>query len=230
MRAIGRFAAMLLVATAAAGGETSGTVSIAREDYRGWSDTIRIANGQIEARIVTAVGPRIIDLRLAGGDNLFHVRDAEADGHGEEGWVFRGGWRLWVAPETLANTYVPDNAPCQVEVLDQRVVRVTGPPQPAAGIQKIVEVEADPAAPRLQIRSRIRNIGDQPLTYAAWSLSVMRPGGRATVPLDVGPLDAFDATRRLILWSYTEMADPRYRFGDRQVEIDQARVAPAPSG
>ena len=57
----------------------------------------------------------------------------------------------------------------------------------------------------------------------------MRPGGRAVVPLDVGPLDAFDATRKLILWSYTEMADPRYRFGDRLVEVDQSRVAPPPA-
>lgn len=229
MNAAGRVAALLL-ALAAAAGEASGRVTIAREDYRGWADTVRLDNGRIEARLVTAVGPRIIDLRAAGGDNLFHVRDAEVGGRGEADWVLRGGWRLWVAPERRATTYVPDNAPCQVEMLGEHAVRVTGPPQPGAGLQKIVEVEIDPAAPRLQIRSRLRNIGREPVTYAAWSLSVMRPGGRATVPLDVGPLDAFDAIRRLILWSYTEIGDPRYRFGDRLVEIDQARVAPPPPG
>jgi hypothetical protein len=58
----------------------------------------------------------------------------------------------------------------------------------------------------------------------------MQPGGRAFVPLDVGPLTAFDATRRLILWSYTKLSDPRYRLGDRLIEIDQARVRPAPAG
>lgn len=231
MTRIGRIATLLLLALPIPSrAEEDPPVQITRETYRGWPDTIRIANGRLEARVLTAVGPRIIDLRLAGGENLFHVRDAEAGGHGERDWVFRGGWRLWIAPETHATTYVPDNAPCHVEVLDGRVVRVSGPPQPAAGIQKIVEVEADPARPRLQVRSRIRNAGAQPVTYAAWSLSVMRPGGRATVPLDVGPPDAFDAIRRLILWSYTEMNDPRYRFGDRQVEIDQARVRPAPAG
>lgn len=228
MRGLIRLAALLVaVGTTPASGEEARPVTTTREDYRGWPDTIRIANGRIEARIVTAIGPRIIDLRAAGGENLFHVRDAEAGGAGEADWVFRGGWRLWVAPERRETTYVPDNTACQVEIIDDRLVRVSGPPQPAAGIQKIVEVEADPAAPRLQVRSRIRNIGTEPLTYAAWSLSVMRPGGRATVPLDVGPLDAFDATRKLILWSYAEMADPRYRFGDRLVEIDQSRVAPA---
>ena len=57
----------------------------------------------------------------------------------------------------------------------------------------------------------------------------MRPGGRAFVPMDVGSLTAFDATRSLILWSYTKLSDPRYHFGDRLVQIDHARIKPAPA-
>ncbi|MBX3026480.1 hypothetical protein KF840_16350 [bacterium] len=229
MARTGRFAALaLLVATASAAVGADTTVTITREDYRGWPDTIRIDNGRIVARVVTAVGPRVIDLRAAGGENLFHVRDAEAGGRDEPTWMFRGGWRLWIAPERRDTTYVPDNSPCQVEIAGD-TVRVTGPPQPAAGIQKIVELTAAAGEPCLRVRSRLRNIGSAPLTYAAWSLSVMRPGGRAVVPLDVGPLDAFDATRKLILWSYAAMADPRYHFGDRLVSVDQARVAPPPA-
>lgn len=218
---------LALGAAAAWADEAAMRVTIERETYRGWPDTIRLANGLIEVRVLTAVGPRIIDLRAAGGENLFHVRDDEAGGRGEAEWMFRGGWRLWIAPERTATTYVPDNTPCTVEVLDGRGVRVTGPPQRAAGIRKTVELELAPDAPRLTVRSRLRNIGSAPVTYAAWSLSVMRPGGRALVPLDVGPLDAFDATRMLRLWSYARFADPRYRFGDTLIEIDHARVPPA---
>jgi len=208
--------------------DTESAVTIVREEYRGWPATYRLANGVIEARVVTAVGPRIIDLRPTGGDNLLYVRDAEAGGHGEAEWMFRGGWRLWVAPEQRATTYALDNEPCHAEVLGN-TLRVTGPPQPAAGIQKIVEISLDAGSPRLRVVSHIRNISDRPRTYAAWSLSVMRPGGRAFVPLDVGPLDAFDATRKLILWSYAELTDPRYRFGDRLVQVDQSAVPPAPA-
>lgn len=232
MTPIGRLAAALAIMVGAASVSAAAEatrVTIAREDYRGWPDTIRIDNGQISARVVTAIGPRVLELRAAGGENLFHVRDAEAGGRGEADWMFRGGWRLWIAPERKSTTYVPDNSPCQVEISGD-VVRVTGPPQPAAGIQKVVELEPAADRPCLHVRSRIRNIGSEPLTYAAWSLSVMRPGGRAVVPMDVGPLEAFDATRKLILWSYTEMADPRYQFGDRLVSIDQSRVAAAPAG
>src|SRR5512143_2214966 len=169
MALIGRLAAALALlvgtASALAAAETT-TVTIAREDYRGWPDTMRIGNGRIEARVVTAIGPRVIDLHAAGGDNLFHVRDQEAGGHGEAEWMFRGGWRLWIAPEKRATTYVPDNSPCQVEIVDGRVLRVTGPPQPAAGIQKVVEFEPAADRPCLRVRSHIRNIGREPLTYA----------------------------------------------------------------
>jgi hypothetical protein len=219
-------AAAAVACTAPAGGEEA-TVQIAREEFRGWPDTYRLANGLIEARVVTAIGPRIMDLRRAGGENLFLVRDDEAGGRGEPAWMFRGGWRLWIAPERRETTYALDNAPCRAEIVDGDTLRVTGPPQPEAGIQKIVELSLAPDSPRLRVVSRLRNLTDRPLTYAAWSLSVMRPGGRAFVPLDVGPLEAFDAVRKLLLWSYAEIADPRYRFGDRLIEIDHAQVRPA---
>ncbi|HSD11477.1 MAG TPA: DUF4380 domain-containing protein [Candidatus Binatia bacterium] len=205
-------------------------VKIVREAYRGWPNTYRLDNGRVEARVLTDVGPRIIDVRAAGGGNLFHVREREAGGNGEAEWVFRGGWRLWVAPERKETTYALDNSACQVEVVDGTSLRVTGPNQSEAGVRKQIEVSLDESEPRIRVTSRIRNITDRPLTYAAWSLPVMRPGGRAFVPLDVGPLDAFDAVRRVMLWSYAELADPRYRFGDRLVQIDQRRVLPAPAG
>jgi hypothetical protein len=212
------------------GAAEESTVSISREDYRGWADTYRLANGAIEARVVTAIGPRIVDLRTSDGENLFYVRDSEAGGRNEPEWIFRGGWRLWIAPERRETTYARDNAPCQAEVRDGSTLRISGPPQPEAGIQKVIDLTLDPRRPLLHIVSRIRNLTSRPLEYAAWSLSVMRPGGRAFVPLDVGPLEAFDAIRKLLLWSYTEIGDPRYRFGDRLVQIDQSVVRSVPAG
>jgi len=203
---------------------------IEKENLRGWANTYRLTNGQLEARVVTDVGPRIIDVHPVGGTNLLYVRDSEAGKTGEDTWTFRGGWRLWVAPERKETTYALDNSPCQVEIVNTSTLRVTGPPQPAAGIQKQVEITLNPGESRLRVTSRIKNVTDQALTYAAWSLPVMRPGGRAFVPMDVGSLTAFDATRSLILWSYTKLADPRYHVADRLIEIDHTRVKAAPDG
>jgi hypothetical protein len=203
---------------------------ITKEPLAGWPNTYRLSNGVIEARVVTDIGPRIVDLRPAGKDNLFHLRDRESGKQGESEWMFRGGWRLWIAPEKKETTYALDNSRCDAEVVGATMLRVTGPPQPEAGIRKQIEVTLNPGEARLRVLSRITNISDHALTYAAWSLPVLRPGGRAFVPLDVGSLTSFDAIRKLILWSYTEMHDPRYRFGDRVIEIDHATVKPAPAG
>ncbi len=229
--------APLAVCTGVArGGEAPGHMregmartEIAKQDFHGWPNTYRLSNGIVEARIVTDIGPRIMDFRPVGDANLLYVRQSEAGKRDESEWTFRGGWRLWIAPERKETTYALDNSPCQAEVVDDSTLRVTGPPQPAAGIQKQIEVMLPADQARLRVKSRIKNISDRPLTYAAWSLPVLRPGGRAFVPLDVGPLTAFDATRRLILWSYTEFADPRYRFGDRLIQIDHSKVKPAPA-
>jgi hypothetical protein len=204
-------------------------MQITKEDYHGWPNTYRLSNGLIEAHVVTDVGPRIIDLRVPGGANLFHLREG-VGGHNEATYMFRGGWRLWVAPERSETTYVLDNAACEAETVDKLTLQVTAPPQPAAGIQKIIEVSLSHGEPRLRLVSHIKNISDHPVRYAAWSLPVMQPGGRAFVPLDVGPLSAFDATRRLLLWSYAKFADPRYRFGDRLIQIDSAKVPAPPAG
>ena len=206
-------------------------VRIVHEPFGGWQDTYRVANGLVEARVVTEVGPRILELRRVGGANLFHVREDELGGRQEPVWRFRGGWRLWIAPERHDTTYALDNAPCEVtrdETKDCVSLRVLAPPQPAAGIRKELSITIDAGLPRLRIESRIRNVGTEAVTYAPWTLAALRPGGRAFLPLDVGPPTAFDAIRRLILWSYTHIHDPRYRLGDRLVEVDYAAVERLP--
>lgn len=200
---------------------------VVKEDYHGWPNTYRLTNGLIAARVVTDVGPRIIEFGPAGGANLLQSREG-IGGKGEDTYMFRGGWRLWVAPERTETTYVLDNSPCQAEVVDDTTVRVTGPAQPQAGIQKRIDVSLAPGEPRLRLISHIKNVSDRALTYAAWSLPVLRPGGRAFVPLDVGSPTAFDAVRRLIFWSYAKFSDPRYHVGDRVIQIDHTRVKPAP--
>jgi len=195
---------------------------IERENHHGWRNSYRLVNDVLEALVVTDVGPRILELRLRGGANLLQPRDG-LGGHGEAEYQFRGGWRLWVAPERRETTYALDNEACQVTV-DGPTLRVVAPPQSAAGIRKSVDITLLPGESRLQVRSSIRNVTDRPLTYAAWSLPVLQPGGRAFVPLDVGPPTAFDAVRRLILWSYARVDDPRYAFADDLVTIDHRKI------
>src|SRR5512139_1514910 len=152
----------MLIATCAALGMAATSMEqpgISQENYGGWAHTYRLRKGRIEVSVVTDIGPRIIDLRVPGGNNLLHLRDG-IGGSGEPSYMFRGGWRLWVAPERTQTTYALDNTACQAEV-DGATLRVTAPPQPAAGIQKRIEVSLTAGEPRVRIVSRVRNISDR---------------------------------------------------------------------
>lgn len=201
---------------------------IERQSFHGWQETWVLRNDLVEARLVAEVGPRVVELRRRGGDNLFFLRDAELGGRCEPVWRMRGGWRLWVAPERYATTYALDNTPCVVTRAGPATLAVSGPPQPAASVRKTVRVTMDAVRPRIVVESRIANVGAAPVTLAPWTLAALRPGGRAFVPLDVGSPEAFDEIRRVILWSYTRIDDPRYRFGDALVAVDHAIVANGP--
>jgi hypothetical protein len=203
--------------------------TIERAAFAGWGDAWLLRNELVEARVVADVGPRVLDLRVRGGANLFYLREAELGGRREPVWRMRGGWRLWIAPERRATTYALDNVPCAAARAGPATLVVTGPPQPSASVRKTVRLTIDAERPRVIVESRVANVGEAAVTFAPWTLAALRPGGRAFVPLDVGAPEAFDAIRRVILWSYTRMDDPRYRFGDALVVIEHEGVANGPT-
>ncbi len=203
--------------------------TILREPFGGWTETYRVGNDAVEARVLADVGPRVVELRRAGGRNLFHLRAAELGGRGERVWRFRGGFRLWVAPERRPATYALDNTACEVTIRDAHTLTIVGPPQPEASIRKSLTLAVDATEPCFTVVSEIVNVGREPVTYAPWSLAALRPGGRAFLPLDVGPVDALDRVRRLVLWSYATLGDARYRLHDALVEIDHACVLGGPA-
>src|SRR5262245_54855342 len=55
--------------------QSEAQVKIDKHDYRGWPNTYTVSNGLIEAKVVTDIGPRIIDVRLTKGDNLLQERE-----------------------------------------------------------------------------------------------------------------------------------------------------------
>ena len=79
-------------------------------------DCLQLSNGALTLWLTTGVGPRIIGLAPAGGENLLAVlpeSNAYVTPAGRT-YTFRGGHRLWHAPEHPERTYVPDDAPLTV--------------------------------------------------------------------------------------------------------------------
>lgn len=198
-------------------------------EYLGLPGCIRLTDGRVELVCATAVGPRVLRLGLVGGPNLFgehpQARLETAAG------VFKpyGGHRLWAAPERMPQSYEPDSTPVQAEAAPGRaLLRATGP----SGLEKTVEVSLEEGG--ALVRHRLMNRTAAAVEAAPWALSIMAPGGLAVVPHE--PFKTWEQdqqpARALVLWSYTDLSDPRWLFARRFLGLrcDPARASPQKFG
>jgi hypothetical protein len=193
--------------------------------YRGWENAYRISNNAVALIVLADVGPRVISYHFIGGENIFHEVAEEASLTGGSDFRLYGGHRLWVWPE-VDRTYFPDNVPVAVSQ-DNNSVRFTAPTEsgsPGTHLQKELEIRMDQAGPRVQVRHRVTNQGRQPTELALWAPTMMRAGGRAILPLPPRAAmdkDHFQSVGPLTLWSFTDLADPRWTLGTEYIQLRQ---------
>jgi hypothetical protein len=190
--------------------------------FGGWPNCQRLSNGRVEVIVTTDVGPRVVRFAFVGGPNLFREFPAMQGLTGGEEWRMYGGHRFWHAPEDVALSYVPDNGPVPAEPLPDGL-RLTQPPEALTGLQKTLELRLAPDAARVQVTHRLTNRGQAAITRAPWALSVMGEGGTAIIPLPPrGPhAENLLPASQLVLWAYTDMADPRWTWGQKFILLRQ---------
>jgi hypothetical protein len=186
--------------------------------YRGWNNTLRLANEEVELLVTTDVGPRILVYRTQVGENVLKTFDEQLGLSGEQEWRIRGGHRLWLAPEDEMLSYHIDNSPANwrydnfsgevvVESIQERPHR----------LRKTLGILSATHGSRVSLRHTIVNEGDQPITLAIWALTVMEPEGLEVIPqppLGEHPRDLLP-NRGIVLWPYTDLADPRLTLGTK---------------
>jgi hypothetical protein len=196
-------------------------------EYGGWSKAFSLCNDTVRMVVTTEVGPRILSYGFLGDANEFYENPEHAGKRGGKEFRVYGGHRLWVSPE-VERSYFPDNAPVAVCKRDGAFI-FTPPPEdeePGTHLQKQIELRLDEAGTHVSITHRIRNCGAQPTELASWALSVMAAGGRAILPLPPrAPVskDNLLPVGILALWSYTDLADPRWSIGTKYIQLQQQR-------
>ncbi len=188
--------------------------------YEGWQDCVRLSNDQIELIITTAIGPRVIHCGFIGGQNLFGVMEDTKGLTGGDEWRLYGGHRLWHSPEEKPRSYYPDNAPVGVAEIDG-AIRLTQAIEPSTLVQKEMEISLLGSGNGARVVHRITNLGLWAIELAPWALTVMARGGEAIVPQPQGEFDSLLPNRRLTLWPYTNMSDPRLTWGEKYIRMRQ---------
>ncbi len=205
------------------------TVQMQKVSYGGWPQCIRLANQNIELIATTDVGPRIIRFGFIGGPNLFK-EFADVGKTGGDAWRNYGGHRLWHAPEAKPRSYAPDNGPIEHQ-WHGTTLKLIQPIETATGIQKEIEVTMDEQRNSVAMRHWLANKNPWPVELAPWALTVMQGPGRAILPQEP-PSNELLPVRPMGLWGYTNMADPRWKWGAKfiQLSCDPAATAPQKFG
>lgn len=219
-RAVACIAALNLLVT---GTRCMGDTKVEKVEYKGWKNNLKISNGTVELIATLDVGPRIIRYGFGGGENALKEYADQLGKSGEKDWQIRGGHRLWHAPEAQPRTYFPDNEPIEYKELPGGGVRLIAPPETPYGMQKEIDLKLDATGTKVTLNHRIKNIGAWSVDMAPWALTVVAPGGMEIIPLPkkVPHGESLLPNQLLVLWSYTDMADPRYHFGSKYITLKQ---------
>lgn len=246
MNAFGRLTLALLAVVVACGfiSQTQALMKVSMQTvpYKGWQNNLQLANGTVDLLITLDVGPRVIRYGYTGEANVFKEFDEQMGKTGEKEWMIRGGHRLWHAPEDIKRTYALDNSPVKYEKLSPTSVRLIQPVESITGMQKELDITLAEEGTGVTVLHRLRNTNAKPVELAIWALTVLAQGGTEIIPLpekiahpgSLAPGEkpdyrGFVPNQNLILWPFTDLADPRWRFGTRYLTLRQDKDAGKPT-
>jgi len=190
--------------------------------YLGQPNCYRLSNGTVELIATTDIGPRLIRYAFLAGENIF-AELPDLTQETELGrWKPWGGHRLWAAPEAMPRSYSIDNDPIQFDIKDENAIRLVQPAgTKTAGLEKELAVTLDKQGTGVSVHHKITNRNVWGIDLAPWALTIMNGGGVAILPQE--PYRSHDAyllpARPLVLWHFTNLADPRLRLGEKYIWI-----------
>ena len=197
-------------------------VKVDKVEYKGWHNCYRVTNGEIEAIVTSDVGPRIIRFGFVGGQNMFKEYAEQLGKTGEAAFQLRGGSRVWKAPEDPVATWAPDNVPVNIKITPTGLI-ARAPVEPLTKLQKEIEISMEPTGTKVTVSHRITNHGLFPLEFAPWVLTMMAQGGMVVSgfpPRGTHPAN-LEATNPLVMWAYTDLSDPRWKFTKKYMTLKQ---------
>jgi hypothetical protein len=192
-------------------------------------EAIQIEAGRIRLMVTTSVGPRVLGLLTEDGQNhLAELPGATLECPGSGDFHLRGGSRLWAAPEDPRVTYRPDDEPVGVEEIGDGIRLVTRP-DPVAQTSREIEIRVS-GPERFAFDYRVINEAEHPQRLAAWAITMVKPLGRAFLPVLTDEFDegGFQGQRNIVLWAYSRNEDPRYLVHDGALEVRSAVMAEGP--
>lgn len=130
-------------------------------------------------------------------------------------WHIYGGHRLWTTPETLY-TYEPDNDKIIFKEINGNTFEFTQPPKKINKLQFILRIAI--VSNRILIEHIIINLSKNIKNLAPWSVTTLAANGTAAFKTNQNDT-GFLPNRKLVLWPYTRLNDPRLFFDKKYISL-----------
>ena len=197
--------------------------------YKEWKKCLYLSNDSIELLVPLEIGPRIMRFGFCGGQNLFGENDEQTGKTRGKEWRIYGGTRLWHAPESIPRSYYPDNDSIEYE-WNNNTLNLLQKIESTTRLQKEIIIKMDPNCDMISLKYRIHNRNLWDIKYAPWVLSVMNVGGKAIIPQEPykSQYEKLTPARPLVLWPYTNMEDPRWKWGKKYIQLSHDKNSDSP--
>lgn len=202
-------------------------ITVSNDKYSIFGNVVSITNGNVEIKVTTDIGPRVIYLGFKGGDNFMYedINDAinqkgeyfDKNFKKDEGWHIYGGHRLWKSEEEYA-TYAPDNYPVEVEYLGNGAV-FTSDAEKMTGLKKSIKITMSEDG-EITLEHRFDKVSGEKTECSLWALTVTAPNGVAYVPMSTENT-GWLSNRNIVLWSYDNVRDERFDLRNDAIVIKQ---------
>jgi hypothetical protein len=190
---------------------------------------VSLENETLQLQVSHTVGPRIVSLRLNGGENILaELPDFVSTRPDGVDYHFYGGHRLWMAPEDHIRSYALDDFPVEVSQTSGGLI-IRKPVEQESGLEKSLEISLAGNDSKLTITHRLTNRGSAPLECAPWTITQFRMGGVALLP-QAHARPGLLPNRVLSFWPYSDISSPCLTFGNRLILLRAERQMPFKMG
>jgi hypothetical protein len=195
---------------------------IEKQAWGGWPNCYRISNDKVDLIVTSDIGPRVMRYGFLNGQNLFKTFEESMGRSGESEWMLRGGHRIWAAPEEVRRTYAPDNGPVEIMIAGDSLTAIQ-PVEPLTGLQKQITVKLAPSGSAVEVRHGLKNTLLWDIEVAPWALSMMaqRGVGITGLPPRGKHPEVLAPTNPLVIWAFTDLSDPRWKFTKKYIILRQ---------
>src|SRR5258706_1338513 len=184
-------------------------------------ETIILENEYVQLECLVDAGPRIVRLIPAWiGENIFAEMPDSVIPTPLGDYHYFGGHRLWIAPESEARTYIPDDHGVAAKKM-LNDLKLEGVIEPETHIRKTIVIQMSPTRPFIMIKHTFKNHGRTAIRLAPWAVTMLRPKSTVILPQQFGAVDkeGVAPNRNFSLWSYSRWDDPRLNLGEEFIKI-----------